>query len=145
MKEVITAALTNVLIAVLSVGSAYAVMLLNKAKKKLEAETEKIKEDRLRDRTKSAIDSLHLIAAKTITKIEQTTAEKLRQDVKDGVADKTELYDLADQAFDEIILTLKPEYKKLLETELGNFQEYVATLIEEKVFEIKRYGICSTV
>jgi hypothetical protein len=144
MQEIITGVLLNVVVALIGLGGAFATMLLSKAKAKVEVETEKLNDERQRELVTNAFGSLHDIAIKTVTKIEQTTADSLRQAVKDGKVDREELIALSDQAYDTIFETMKPQYIEVLENELGNIGEYVNALIEEKVHELKIFRICKT-
>lgn len=143
MNEAINQMLTSILIALISLAASYAVLYINKLKEKAMVETAKLKDEKHRQLVNDALDQLNRLAAKTITKIEQTAASEIRQAVKDGKTDKEKLKALAVKAYDEIYLTLKPEYRKLLEKELGSFSKYLEDTIEEKVFEIKNLGMCS--
>lgn len=143
MKEILTQILINISIALLSLAASYAILLINRWKKKLELETEKIKDEKQRNLVQDALNQMNLLAAKTVTSIEQTTAGSLRQAVKKGLGDKKELLELSKQAYAEIISNLKPEYQQVLKQELGDLEKLIIDTIEEKVFELKSIGICS--
>ncbi len=143
MKEILTQILINISIALLSLAASYAILLINRWKKKLELETEKIKDEKQRNLVQDALSQMNLLAAKTVTSIEQTTAGSLRQAVKNGLGDKQALLELSKQAYAEIITNLKPEYQQMLKQELGDLEKLIIDTIEEKVFELKSIGICS--
>lgn len=143
MKEALTQMLTNVAIAMISVATFYIMFLLKKVEIKIKADTEKIKDERQRQLVNGAFDHLNTIVVKTVTKIEQTAAEGIRKAVKDGSADRDELLKLGEEAYKEITSTMKPEYHDLLENEIGDLETFIRNMIEEKVFEIKKFGICS--
>lgn len=143
MHEFVSQILVDILIALIGLAASYLIFVINKAKQRLEVETEKLKDEKQRALVKDALEQLNIITAKTVTKIEQTAAKALRETVKDGKTDKSELLALADQAYWEIINTMKPEYMGLLQKELGDLQKYIKDTIEEKVFELKTLGGCS--
>ncbi len=143
MKDALVQTVTSITIALIGLAASYAILLIKKAKQKIEEETDKIADEKQRALVKDALENLNTIAAKTVTQIEQTTAKALRESVKDGKTDRNELLALANQAYNEILSTMKPEYVELLQKELGNFNKYIKDTIEEKVFELKTLGGCS--
>lgn len=143
MNDYVTQVLTQITIALVGLAASYLMYLINRAKKKLEAETEKIKDEKQRALVKDAINQVNTVIAKTVTQFEQTTAKTLRENVKDGIANRTQLLNLADEVFTETMRIIKPEYKSLLGQELGDLNKYITNTIEEKVFEIKNFGTCS--
>lgn len=145
MHEIVTGFLVDLAFALIGLLAAYGIKLITKTKQKVEAETLKIIDERQRQLLNNALNSLQDIAIKTVTKIEQTTAKELRQAVKEGKASKDSLKALAVKAYDEIYLTLKPDYRKLIADELGGIAKYIEDTIEEKVFQIKNFGKCSSI
>lgn len=143
MKEMLTQILLNIAIALLSLAASYAILLINRWKKKLELETEKIKDEKQRSLVQDALSQLNMLVSKTVTSIEQTTAGSLRQAVKQGLGDKQALLELSRQAYAEIVGSLKPEYQQVLKKELGDLEKLIIDTIEEKVFELKSIGFCS--
>lgn len=143
MQDILTQVITNIVLALLGLAASYAILLVNKAKQKIETETDQIKDEKQRAFVKDALDQLNILAAKTVTKFEQTTAKALREAVKDGKTDRNELLKLANEAHIEIFNTLKLEYIQLLQKEFGDVNKLITDTIEEKVFEIKTFGISS--
>ncbi|ABR46638.1 hypothetical protein Amet_4372 [Alkaliphilus metalliredigens QYMF] len=129
--------LVSVAIGLIGLAGAYVTYFLNKASKKMQLETEKIQEESKREVLQMALWRLEDVAEKTVTKIEEKTAKVLRAAVKSGKKDKTELSDLAMQAYSEILTTLEPEYKQAIEASLGDAQTYIMNTIEEKVKKVK--------
>lgn len=78
-----------------------------------------------------------IVAATTVEKIEQTKAKDLRILVKDGKIDKSELTALADEAYDEIIATVKDDVLETLRTGIEDIDRYIRNQIEAKVLEVK--------
>ena len=143
MKEMLTQVLTNITIALLGLAASYAILLISRLKKKIELETEKIRDEKQRSLVRDAMNQLDLLAAKTVTSIEQTTAKALRELLRTGIGDKNQLLQLSKQAYREVIENLKPEYQQVLQKELGDLEKLIMDTIEEKVFELKNMGICS--
>jgi len=73
-----------------------------------------------------------------VGKTEQTVAEQLRQDVKDGKADKSELDKLGSYAFMEVKRILGQETLDLIQLHLGDVNIYLGGLIENAVYQMKQ-------
>jgi len=143
MNEIVSKVIVNIVIALLGLAASYSILLINKAKQKIDVETEQIKNDKQRALARDALEQVNILAAKTVTSIEQTTAKALREAVKDGTTNREELLGLADQAHLEILQELKPKYREVLEKELNDINKYISDTVEEKVFELKKFGVCS--
>ena len=129
--------LVNLAIAVITLLGGYAVLFIQKAIAKVNAQMIQIKDDAARKLLTNAFDDLNSLVTVTVGAIEQTTASALRQSIKDGVVDKNELLALGKLAFDNIKSKVSAETKCLITENLGNFDEYLTDLIENKVREIK--------
>lgn len=140
MHEIFTQAILDIFLAVLSLLLAYAVAAVRKFTDKVRTETQNLKNDEQRNLLLDALNDVEELTTKTVTQIEQTTAKALREAVKDGKTDKSELEALSKQAYNEITEALRPEAKELIEKNFGNFSTYLAKTIESKVFELKNAG-----
>lgn len=129
--------LVNLAIAVITLLGGYAVLFIQKAIAKVNAQMIQIKDDAARKLLTNALDDLNSLVTVTVGAIEQTTASALRQSIKDGAVDKNELLALGKLAFDNIKSKISAETKCLITENLGNFDEYLTDLIENKVREIK--------
>jgi len=116
---------------------AYTINAVRRASMKAKLESEKIENEEQRQLVNEAIIRLEDVTTKTVTKLEQTTAKELRELVKDGKIEKSELQALSQKALDEIISSLKPDYMKLIEDTFGDARSYILNTIESKVFELK--------
>ncbi len=143
MNEIVSKVIVNIVIALLGLAASYSILLINKAKQKIDVETEQIKDDKQRALARDALEQVNILAAKTVISIEQTTAKALREAVKDGTTNREELLGLADQAHLEILQELKPKYREVLEKEINDINKYISDTVEEKVFELKNFGVCS--
>lgn len=141
MKEqLITAVapqLMDVSVAVFTLLCAMAVLYLQKGAAHLKQQAARLKDEELRQVIWDAIDRVDEAAEKVVSKIEQTTAGKLREAVKSGKADRAELLRLGQQAYREIRQTVGPEVLNVLEKSMGDFDNYLISTIESKVRQLK--------
>lgn len=131
MQQILTDALSNAFLALLTLVGAYGLYLVKIAVAYLK---DKIKSNRFN----AALEQIDKLAEVTVKSIEQTTANELRQAVKDGVVSKEELQNLASRAFAQVAQKLQPEYLKLLEESIANVEGYITDVIEQKVLELKK-------
>lgn len=135
MTNIITGALQEVLLtvllAVLSLGSLYALYYINKAKTSLQARTDAALLD-------ATIARAAALAESTVLALEGTTAKRLREAVKNGRADKSELLALGHQAVQDVLRHLGAEGEKLLQESVGDVQDFVRDLVEAQVERLKQ-------
>jgi hypothetical protein len=126
--------LISIGITCITLAGAYATFYLRKLTQKLKLETERLEDDRQRELLMEALGRLDDVATKTVSAIEQTTADIIRKDLslEDGIK-KEKLKELATKAYDQITATLEPEYVKALQDSLGDFEGYVMNTVEDKV------------
>lgn len=137
IMPVLSDAMVAILIALLSLLSAYAVRWVNAATVKAHADTLSISDEQLRRFAQEAITRVDDLSTKTVTQIEQTTAGTLREMVKDGRATIEELEALGQRAVEEVLVNLSPLYREALTETVGNLREYVTKTVESKVYELK--------
>lgn len=137
MQQFFNQAVIDITMAVIAFLAAYAINALHKLTGKTKLETKRLKDEEQRKLLIDALDDIEILTTMTVTEIEQTTAQALREAVKSGVGDKAELEALSKKAFDEIADALKSEAKALIEKHFGNFSKYLTKAIETKVFELK--------
>lgn len=130
-------ALVNVAASLVALGAAAATYYLKKGADKLKAETKKIEDQAQAQLMWHAIDRLEDTAEKAVTKTEQTVAEQLRQAVKDGKTDRSELIALGQKACQEVLQMLEPEVVNVLSKNLGDLQAYVESTVETQVNRLK--------
>lgn len=138
LKSVLNQTLISIGIACITFLGAYATVYIKKCTDKLILETEKIKDDQSRELVIEALYRLDDVAEKTVSAIEQTTASVLRNNFNlDKKIKKEELEKLAVGAYNKIVMTLEPEYVRVLNDSLGDFKGYVENTIEDKVRQLK--------
>jgi histidinol dehydrogenase len=137
MQGVITETLVSIILALIALAGSYAVYYIKKATDKLKLETEKIENEEFEKLINTALQRLSDVTTLTVNKIEQKTAKAIRESVKEGKLDKSELELLSMEAYFEIKKILEPEYLELIENTLGDAQTYITNLVEDKLVEIK--------
>lgn len=130
-------AVVNVAAAAVALGAAYVTYYFKQAAGKVKAETGRIQDQAKTQMIWYALDRLEDTAEKAVRKFEQTIAGELRQSVKDGKVDRSELLALGQKAYKEVLQTLEPELVNLLNDNLGNLQAYVLNTVEALVNKLK--------
>lgn len=140
--EIITGAasdaLVNILLAVITLGGAYALYYLKLGAAKVKAQTAQIKDEQARNLLENAVDDVTNLVSVGVGAMEQTTAKALRQAVKDGKADREELLALGKQVLGEVKAAVAPEAQEVITKHLGNFEDYVMKCIEDAVLKVKQ-------
>lgn len=129
--------LKSLALGVVALAGAYATYGIRKFVAKLKVQTQFIQEEEQRKLVQAALEDVAELTEKTVAAIEQTTAKQIREAVKDGKIDRTELEQLAKRAAFDITETLKPETQKVIDQHFGGFQSYLEKCIEAKVLELK--------
>ena len=126
--------LVNILLAVITLGGAYALYYLKLGAAKVKAQTAQIEDQQARQ----LLDDVVNLATVSVGAMEQTTAKALRQAVKDGKADREELLALGKQVLEEVKAAVAPGTQEVITKHLGNFEDYVMKCIEDAVLKVKQ-------
>ncbi len=129
--------LINLILVIITLLAALISLYVQKGIKKLQAETEKIKDEGIRNLIDTALIRLNDVTEKTVNAIEQTVKKDLLKAIEDGTIDRSELKNLSVQAYNEIVTILEPEYMDIITDSMGNAEKYIMNLIEDKLKEIK--------
>lgn len=127
----------TVVVALIGLLAAYATYGIRKQTEKFKAQIAQLKNEEARQLLNNALQDVEELTTVTVAAIEQKTAKSLREAVRDGKVDRSELIALSKLAAEEISAALKPETQKIIEENLGSFKDYLSKLIEEKVLELK--------
>lgn len=138
METVINEALVNILIALISLGAAYAVYYINTLAHKVSEQAKDIGNANVRKLIDDAIYRVSELAKETVTKFEQTIAADLREQVKAGTADRNALLAVGQKAYDEVYNQLSEEVRGLLSLEFNDVYALVVTLVEAEVYRLKQ-------
>ena len=129
--------LVNILLAVITLGGAYALYYLKLGAAKVKAQTAQIEDQQARQLLDDALDDVLNLVSVGVGAMEQTTAKALRQAVKDGKADREELLALGKQVL-EVKAAVAPGTQEVITKHLGNFEDYVMKCIEDAVLKVKQ-------
>lgn len=133
-----TEVLVEVLIGIFSLAGAYAVYYLHQAAAHIQKKTEQMQDQAQASILWRATQQLDDVATRAVEKFEQTVAATLRQEVKEGKADREALLKLGQDAYDEVIKTVGPEVLAVLQENFGDYVTYIKNTIESKVFQVKQ-------
>jgi len=128
----------TVLVALLSLGAAYALSYIRRAKEALD----QLIDHELADR---ALERVAHLAEVLVLATESRIAAALRRAVAEGRASRDELVALGQQVVDEILAQLDAEARKVLAETVGDVRRYVEQLIEATLERLKAEGVVARV
>jgi len=128
----------TVLLALLSLGAAYVLAYIRRAKEALDARIDHELADR-------ALERVAYLAEVAVLAAESTTAAALRQAVAEGRASRDELLALGRQVVDQVLDQLDTETRKALVETVGDIRRYVEQLIEAALERYKAQGVVGRV
>jgi len=123
--------LVSIVIALLGLVLAYVTYYIRKVSQRLQ---EKSKNELI----DNAISRLEQLVTVSVQAAEQTVAAELRQAVKDGKVDRSELLALADNVKQQVLAKLNTETLAILKETFGDVDRLVTDYIEAKVLELKQ-------
>lgn len=126
-------ALVTILLAGLSLATAYGVAALRAGARAVQARTKWEIGERAIART---VD----LVASTVASLEQTVARDLRSAVKDGKAGREELLTIGNRAVEDVLEHLGSEGRNALEATVDYGVGFVRDLIEAQVLQMKKAG-----
>lgn len=136
--SVVTQFVGEAVIALIGLVCAYLVFYLKQASAHIQEKTKQVMDARQQQILWDALTQVNDVAGKTVQKLEQTVAGGLREAIKDGKAQREELVALGEQAYKEVMNTVSPEVKQILFDRMGDLQNYVRSMIEAKVLQVKK-------
>ena len=128
----------TVLVALLSLGAAYALAYIRRAKEALDARIDHELADR-------ALARVAYLAEVAVLAAESTTAASLRQAVAEGRASREELVALGRQVVEQVLTQLDTEARQVLAETIGDVRRYVEQLIEATLERYKAQGVVGRV
>jgi hypothetical protein len=138
IQSTATQMLIQLALAAITLLGAYGTYYAQKAVKKVQVQTAQIKDDSARTLLTNALEDVNELVGVTVGAIEQTTAAALRDAVKSGKADRATLLALGKQAFEQVKAAVTPEAQEAITKNLGSFDEYLQSLIENAVLKVKQ-------
>ena len=121
------------LIALSGAGLLYLIAI---ARKKILAETEKIKNEDQRNLVKATIERVDNLAKITVQNAEQVMVKEAKSTTEDGKLTKEDANKVKNAVKNEIIDKLSSDTKAILSEEYKDIESYIDKLIEAKVHEL---------
>ena len=131
-------ALANIVLAVIALAGAYAVYYIRLAGAQVKAQTKQIEDKTARELLENALDDVVNLATVSVNAMEQTTAQAIRDKVKEGKVNRAELLKLGRDVFNEVKAAIAPEAQEVITKNLGSFDAYLTKCIEDAVLKVKR-------
>ena len=128
----------TVLVALLSLGAAYALAYIRRAKEALDQRIDHELADR-------ALARVAYLAEVAVLATESKVAAALRQAVVEGRASRDELVALGQQVVDQILAQLDAEARKALAETVGDIRRYVEDIVEATLERLKAQGVVGRV
>src|SRR5690606_13022876 len=128
----------TVLVALLSLGAAYALSYIRRAKEALDQRIDHELADR-------ALERVAYLAEVAVLAAESQVAAALRQAVAEGRASRDELVALGREVVDQVLAQLDAEARKALAETVGDVRRYVEQLIEATLERLKAEGVVARV
>lgn len=137
MNTIINNSLIDILTAVLAFGAAWAIYYINVGTQIAKEKIKAIKDERQRALVDGAVDRVNDLAQKAVAKTEQTTAGELRNAVKDGNIDRSELLALGKKVANDVYGQLSKDAIDALQVEIGDVKKYIEDTVETEVLKLK--------
>jgi len=124
----------TVLVALLSLGAAYAIAYIRRAQSALEARIENEHVERVLGRV------WHL-AEVAVLAAESSSAAAIRQAVAEGRVGRDELVRIGQNVIDEILSEIDDEARRVLTDTVSDVRHYIERLVEAQLERLKGQGI----
>lgn len=129
--------LTPVVLALLSLGVAYVIMYLNKAKAKVLVETQKIENEQQRQLVNSAVEDLDKLLHQNILFAEGTLVKEIKQATSDNKLSMEEGEEVANAVVNNVLSQLTEDNKQLLANQSNSLEKYIRAEVETILKQIK--------
>jgi len=126
--------IVTILLAFLSLGAAYALAYIRRAKEALDQRID-------HEMAEKALARVAYLAEVAVLAAESQAGAALRQAVADGLANRDELLALGRHVVDQILAQLDAEARKALAETVGDVRRYVEQLIEATLERLKAEGV----
>jgi len=128
----------TVLVALLSVGAAYALAYIRRAKEALDQRID-------HELVERVLARVAYLAEVAVLATESTTAAALRQAVAEGKTSRDELLALGRQVVEQVLAQLDAEARIALAETVGDIRRYVEDIVEATLERLKAQGVVARV
>ena len=124
----------TVLVAVLSLGSAYALAYIRRAREALDQRIDHELVDK-------ALERVAYLAEVAVLATEASAAKAIRQAIAEGKASREELVALGRQVVEQVLAQLDDEARLTLAETVGDIRRYIEDIVEATLERLKAQGI----
>ena len=129
--------LTIIISGAIAVATVYATMYIDKAIKMVKSKNESIQDENARKKLNNALDRLDSLLVTNIVNAEVTLKKELVNGIQDGKFTKEDFASLKESVVNNVLNQLGKDSTELLNTELGNLNDYVSVRLEETLANLK--------
>ena len=129
--------LTIIISGAIAVATVYATMYIDKAIKMVKSKNESIQDENARKKLNDALDRLDSLLVTNIVNAEVTLKKELVDGIQDGKFTKEDFASLKESVVNNVLNQLGKDSTELLNTELGNLNDYVSVRLEETLANLK--------
>lgn len=129
--------LTIIISGAIAVATVYATMYIDKAIKMVKSKNESIQDENARKKLNDALDRLDSLLVTNIVNAEVTLKKELVNGIQDGKFTKEDFASLKESVVNNVLNQLGKDSTELLNTELGNLNDYVSVRLEETLANLK--------
>ena len=137
MEQVIQNALISIVTAISGLAVAYLTLYIAKAKAKVEAEVDKIKDDKQKALIDSAIARVNDLTQKAVDSAQQTIVSDLKAQIAKGSASKEDLLAIGKNVASIVYGQLNADTINVLKLEVNDVQGYIVDSVEAQVLALK--------
>lgn len=131
--------LTEILVnGLFSLACATVLYVVAKTKNYIEEATQKVKDERQQAIIEKTLGRLNNMVEVAVKDLENTVGKELREQVKDGKLDSKELLQLKEIASEKVFKGMSVDTVDILNQGVGDVADYVDSLIEVKLEEVKQ-------
>ena len=137
LQNQIQTSIFTILGLLITLGTLYAVVYLNKAIAKVKAQALTVEDDRQRKILTDTIDRVHKLLVTNIVAVEQTTKKALIESSADGKISKEDLQNLAVEVKNNVINQLGEGSIEILSQTYGDINGYITAELEKQIADLK--------
>lgn len=139
-------ALLTIVLALISLGVAYAVSYIQKLKIKAKKQIDAIDDETTRKYATEALNRISELTENAVMSVEQEFGSEIRKQLADGTPGVTrdDLLALKDVVVNKVLKQLTDNTKDAALAQVTDIQNYISDLVEKKLLELKSEGVAVT-
>lgn len=121
----------------ISIACVYVAIYFSKLKTKIQAETNKIEDESIRNIVNSTLGQVQDLVFKNVVAVEQTSKKVILDSISDGKITKEELLTLKDEVYKNVIEQMNEDSLAIITSQFDNVNSYINVLIENELARLK--------